>query len=348
MVSMQSRKSRSSEEISPNRLIFFVLGFVAVAVFPAAVLYVHGKWQLEDHAQEIASHFTATWMGSEGKPIPKYSEIRKQIVFHNREASLFAISGLRGSLADGSWEVLREGPRQGEAEFHYESPRYRFSFLARRPLGGVDYLLYGSTPVGLLFAFLAGSIGLGVTWGLTREREDPAVVPTHQWSTEEIIRSRGHEGRHLEFKSVLRWNRHTGCNPCEDARHASLKTITAFLNSEGGTLLIGVNDEGEPITVEEDRFESEDEAKLHLENIAGSRITPSPVKMGVLEIRSDLVGGHEVLRIDCLPSNRPVFLRDKRKGKEEEERFYKRTDAASIELSGSEMSNYIQEHFDGR
>lgn len=57
----------------------------------------------------------------------------------------------------------------------------------------------------------------------------------------------------VEFKSTLRINLHTGE---KDPRIelAVLKTIAAFLNSSGGTLLIGVNDDGEPLGVEADHF----------------------------------------------------------------------------------------------
>ena len=54
------------------------------------------------------------------------------------------------------------------------------------------------------------------------------------------------EDAHLEFKSTLRTSAETG----ELARHlesACLKSLAAFLNSrEGGTLLIGVRDDGTP------------------------------------------------------------------------------------------------------
>ena len=47
----------------------------------------------------------------------------------------------------------------------------------------------------------------------------------------------------LEFKSTLQWDViHDQMN--NNLRHSSLKTISAFLNTEGGTLIIGVEDDG--------------------------------------------------------------------------------------------------------
>ena len=59
------------------------------------------------------------------------------------------------------------------------------------------------------------------------------------------------EGPGLEFKSSLQWDvvqnqQNTGL------REASLKTIAAFMNSEGGTLLIGVEDSGAIFGLERD------------------------------------------------------------------------------------------------
>lgn len=60
-------------------------------------------------------------------------------------------------------------------------------------------------------------------------------------SVEELIH-RG-ESERLEFKSTLRWNLHTDSKD-KRIEHAVLKTIAAFLNTQGGTLLIGVEDDG--------------------------------------------------------------------------------------------------------
>ena len=46
--------------------------------------------------------------------------------------------------------------------------------------------------------------------------------------------------------------------------HAVIKTIAAFLNSDGGTLLIGVTDAGETCGVEHDQFDSTDKFLLFL------------------------------------------------------------------------------------
>ncbi|EKD26598.1 MAG: hypothetical protein ACD_79C01103G0001 [uncultured bacterium] len=89
--------------------------------------------------------------------------------------------------------------------------------------------------------------------------ETPAPV-----STAELI-SKG-EGQHIEFKSTLRMNLHT-MKPDREMEFAVLKTIAGFLNSEGGTLLIGLNDQGEIIGIKNDNFTNKDKMMLHLTNL---------------------------------------------------------------------------------
>src|SRR3972149_581196 len=59
---------------------------------------------------------------------------------------------------------------------------------------------------------------------------------------EELIKQG--ESKTLEFKSTLRWNLQEDRQDDKAVTHAILKTIAAFLNTEGGDLLIGVADDG--------------------------------------------------------------------------------------------------------
>jgi hypothetical protein len=59
------------------------------------------------------------------------------------------------------------------------------------------------------------------------------------------------ESVHLEFKSTARWNLR---NDTKDAaiEDAIVKTVAGFLNTDGGTLIIGVDDNGHPRGIAED------------------------------------------------------------------------------------------------
>nr|VFJ61797.1 MAG: Putative DNA-binding domain-containing protein [Candidatus Kentron sp. DK] len=78
-----------------------------------------------------------------------------------------------------------------------------------------------------------------------RERKLPLLVPIVEYMDMENIAEliQCGEGERLEFKQTFRCDILDG-NKKEEMRHATLKSIAAFLNTQGGTLLIGVEDGG--------------------------------------------------------------------------------------------------------
>jgi len=59
------------------------------------------------------------------------------------------------------------------------------------------------------------------------------------------------ESDELEFKSSLRWDVCDGCVN-KKLEEVIIKTVAAFTNSDGGTLLIGVDDDGNVLGLEND------------------------------------------------------------------------------------------------
>jgi hypothetical protein len=148
--------------------------------------------------------------------------------------------------------------------------------------------------------------------------------------------SRG-EGMQVEFKSTLRVNLHTKQNDAK-IEHAALKTLAAFLNSKGGTLFIGVNDDGEVIGLENDNFPNEDKMALHLDNLIKAQL--GNAVFACIKITFGDVAGKRLLAIECAESSKPVFLKS---GLSEE--FFIRAGASSPALPASHMHDYIQQRF---
>lgn len=61
----------------------------------------------------------------------------------------------------------------------------------------------------------------------------------------------GGEAADVEFKSTARWNLHTGKRD-EKLELVIAKTVAAFSNTDGGSLLIGVADDGRPLGLTDD------------------------------------------------------------------------------------------------
>lgn len=145
------------------------------------------------------------------------------------------------------------------------------------------------------------------------------------------------EGPHLEYKSTLHTNLHTG-QADSKIELGVLKTIGGFLNSEGGTLLVGVDDRGETLGLTPDAFANEDKMTLHLVNLIRDRLGPHNTMY--LDTHFVSAGEHRILVISCRPAQKAVFVKDG-----QADRFYVRTLAATQELQGSHMQHYIAEHF---
>jgi hypothetical protein len=82
------------------------------------------------------------------------------------------------------------------------------------------------------------------------------------------------EGQYVEFKRSLLWDRERGYED-EKLRSKVLKAIVAFLNSGGGSLFIGVQDDGQPWGLAEDLKRcdgSEDKFHQRLRNLIANSI----------------------------------------------------------------------------
>ena len=141
----------------------------------------------------------------------------------------------------------------------------------------------------------------------------------------------------VEFKSTLRTNLHTN-NKDPRMEFTVLKTLAGFLNSNGGTLVVGVSDDGNPVGIEVDGFPNEDKMSLHLVNIVKSRMGVRA--MTNLQVQFDDHDDTRVMIIKCHKSPSPIFLKE-----DGQERFFIRTGPATTELPASQTQEYIKHRF---
>lgn len=176
---------------------------------------------------------------------------------------------------------------------------------------------------------------IGEAYKELREPSTQEIPSLDEVSVETLVEEG--EGTHVEFKSTLRANLHTGQ---KDARleMACIKTVAGFLNGRGGTLVIGVSDDGEPVGLGPDSFPNEDKLNLHLVNLLRSRIGAD--KMIYVHPRFEDYDGERILAVECLPSRSPVYVRDGN-----EEHFFIRTGASTTELVPSQMESFIRQRF---
>lgn len=177
---------------------------------------------------------------------------------------------------------------------------------------------------------LAGVVGLEAYLGFILYKPRP------EKSISDLIKKG--EGDSIEFKSTLRWDIYAG-KTNQAIERACLKTIAAFLNSNGGMLLIGVRDNGSIEGIETDKFVNEDKFLLHLWNLIRTCIGKD--FSTYLHIRLEKMDEKTVCVVNCHPSNRPVFLHQS--GFDEE--MFIRVGPSSNALQIGEALKYIQDRF---
>jgi CRP-like cAMP-binding protein len=153
--------------------------------------------------------------------------------------------------------------------------------------------------------------------------------------TRDIIRQG--ESDKIEFKSTLRYNLHTG-KFGREIEHAALKSIAAFLNTWGGILLIGVEDNGNILGLDNDKFENDDKALLHLTQLVNDRLGTH--FMQFINCSVEPAENKKIMRIDVLPSNLPAYLTGNN-----EEFYYVRTGPSTTDLKASQIYDYINNRF---
>lgn len=155
------------------------------------------------------------------------------------------------------------------------------------------------------------------------------------------------ESDELEFKSTLRWDlREAQVN--KKLEEVIMKTVAAFANSDGGTLLIGVGDNGDILGLEPDCQSlggaDRDKFELHLRNLLNHHFGTGFVTSKVT-IKFHAIGDKDVCQVGISAANEPVILKVKDKSGQSTEKFYARSGNSSQDIPLSEMSTYIKERF---
>jgi len=163
-----------------------------------------------------------------------------------------------------------------------------------------------------------------------RRRRRP---PTDTQELRELI-AEG-ETNHVEFKSTLRWNLHAD-KAGKEIEIAWLKSVAAFLNTDGGFLLVGVADDGEVLGLTADQFANDDKLLLHFDNLVKQHLGLQFA--GFIHASLRPVDGKQVLLVNCDRCEDPVFLK-----KGEEEIFFLRMGPSTRVLPPSKVPDYLKE-----
>jgi hypothetical protein len=156
------------------------------------------------------------------------------------------------------------------------------------------------------------------------------------------------ENSKLEFKSSYRWDMDMDVQD-KKMENIILKTISAFNNAHGGTLIIGVDDNGVALGLERDyatlKNANKDEFEIHLRNQL-NKTFGTVFSTTNLKVTFPILDGKEICRIDVDAGTEPVFLEIMDEHGQKSEKFYVRSGNTSQPLEkGSEITEYIRKRF---
>lgn len=170
--------------------------------------------------------------------------------------------------------------------------------------------------------------GLHETW----------TMPTDQLLTEET--------RHVEFKQSARWSV-TSADPKIHKTFAEeiiAKTVAGFLNGHGGTLLIGVNDHGQPVGLDSDYAHVKPQNADGFVNWLDTMLENTLSHTGAhrVQIRIDVINGIEVCRLDVPASSKPIWTRFKK----QDAVLFVRRNNSTRQVPADEVDQFLAERFD--
>lgn len=157
--------------------------------------------------------------------------------------------------------------------------------------------------VGVIGAAIA--VAAATSYLLTRARAKARGVAGA--TTRDLIRDG--EGERVELKATARWNTRSGA---KDPRMEDevVVTVAGFMNAAGGTLLLGVDDDGTIRGLADDFAVvprgDRDGFELWLRTLLAERLGRAVT--ADVGVTFEAIDGRDVCRVDVAPAARPVFV----------------------------------------
>lgn len=183
-----------------------------------------------------------------------------------------------------------------------------------------------------------------------RERKLPLLIPViHKVQVENLAELaitelvKHDENEQLEFKSSLQCNTDDG-RKNDAVVMSSIKTIAAFLNSVGGILLIGVEDNGQIFGLEADiallgKRKSQDGFEQKLVSLITDRIGAAFTQLIIIEFET--IQNKTVCVIRVEKANTPAFARFKDQHGKAQKQFYIRAGCTTRSLDVEDIYQYV-------
>ncbi len=179
-----------------------------------------------------------------------------------------------------------------------------------------------------------------------RAAASPDVAPAYahapeHWGVRELIDLR--ESERVEFKSSARWD-YRRAEKSKDIEDAIIRTVAGFMNRFGGTLIIGVDDEGTVLGLEPDlRTLGKRQDLDGFENWLVGLLEHAIGKAELANVAVSFIDieGADVARVDVRRSGKPVYAKTAKAG----DIFYVRAGNSTRQMTARETVDYIEHHW---
>lgn len=177
------------------------------------------------------------------------------------------------------------------------------------------------------------------TGQLPEEEAVPPLSGLPEWSVEDLLAEM--ETERVEFKSSAYFSYRPNI-PERVITESVLKTVAGFLNSNGGTLGIGIGDDGEVLGIQPD---------LDKKNVDGDRYVGSlttaighslgPLASTMAKIRLEAVNDVQVALVHVTPSPEPIYA----KVSKGDSVFFARVNNSTRTLEGPDLVGYVKQRW---
>jgi type I restriction enzyme R subunit len=187
---------------------------------------------------------------------------------------------------------------------------------------------------------------------IERAREDPELAArlleellgaSAVWvlPTPDLLAGGPGENRLVEYKQTARWNVREQKKD-KTMEEVIAKTIAGFLNAEGGTLLIGVDDDGQVVGLEPDYALVKPAGRDGYVNWLDTMMQNVLGHVGAhrVRVRIDVIAGHDICRVDVPASSRPIWAT-----KGGDQVLYERRNNSTRAVPAEEIENFILNRF---
>jgi type I restriction enzyme, R subunit len=146
----------------------------------------------------------------------------------------------------------------------------------------------------------------------------------------------------VEFKSTARWDLREG-QPSKVIEDAVVKTVAGFLNTEGGTLLIGVGPDRKTVGLHHDYSRVKPPNGDGLVNWLTTHLTNAVGHAAVMRTRARITvhDGQEICRVDVARSSQPVWARTSKQSRV----FFVRMNNSTRALPEEELAGYLNDRW---